>query len=307
MSNEIFATNNLSKIYKQSKVIDNINMTIKRGDIYGFIGENGAGKTTMLRLLTGLIEPTRGELYLFGKKGTGNLAKQRKRIGCLVESPMLYPEMTARENLEIERIQRGIPGKKRIREVLELLNLEKTSEKKVKNFSLGMKQRLAIAAALLSNPEFLVLDEPINGLDPSGITQLRELLTKLNQENGLTIIISSHILSELFKLATCFGIIHKGKMLEQLSSNQLSEKCKRYISIKVDDASRAVSILENKMNIHDFMVHPNNNIRIYESLDRSGYINQTLSINDVLVNEIIVAGTNLEAYFNELIGGNIND
>lgn len=193
MNETVIATSNLCKRYKGSFALDHANMIVRHGDIYGFVGENGAGKTTLIRLLTGLSFPTSGELSLFGERV--NLEKQRKRIGAIVENPMIYPNLTAKQNLEVERIQRGVPGKGRIDEVLQLVNLNDTKNKKAKHFSLGMKQRLGIASALLSSPELLILDEPTNGLDPVSIVELRDLLQKLRREYNIAVLISSHALS----------------------------------------------------------------------------------------------------------------
>lgn len=206
MNVTVFEAINITKKYRNTLALNQVSMSVMQGDIYGFIGENGAGKTTMIRLLTGLAEPTTGKIALFGESNK-KLAKQRERIGCIIESPSLYLDMTAYENLEVQRLQRGIPGKGCIDNALALVGLKDTGKKKAKDFSLGMRQRLALAIALLGNPEFLVLDEPINGLDPTGIIELRNLLKRLNKERGITILISSHILTELHQLANRYGIL----------------------------------------------------------------------------------------------------
>jgi len=195
----VIKARNITKTYGKRKVLDNLCMNIKKGDIYGFVGKNGAGKSTMIRVLAGLVIPNEGEIELFGHTEESKIRKERSRIGTLIETPALYLNMTAKENLELIKIQRGIPGTKCIEEVLDLVGLKDIENKKTKNFSLGMKQRLGIAMALLNDPEVLLLDEPINGLDPIGIKELRELLIKLNKERGITVLISSHILSELKK------------------------------------------------------------------------------------------------------------
>ena len=216
MNVTVFEAINITKKYRNTLALNQVSMSVMQGDIYGFIGENGAGKTTMIRLLTGLAEPTTGKIALFGESNK-KLAKQRERIGCIIESPSLYLDMTAYENLEVQRLQRGIPGKGCIDNALALVGLKDTGKKKAKDFSLGMRQRLALAIALLGNPEFLVLDEPINGLDPTGIIELRNLLKRLNKERGITILISSHILTELHQLANRYGILHEGKLLQENS------------------------------------------------------------------------------------------
>ncbi len=303
MSEIIFKTSNLSKKYKNEFALHQVNMQLKRGDIYGFIGENGAGKTTMIRILSGLAFKTDGELSLFGENDEKRLVKQRMRIGSIIEGPALYPEMTARENLELYRIQKGIPDKSCIDRVLKMVHLNDTGKKKSKNFSLGMKQRLGLAIALLNEPEFLVLDEPVNGLDPVGIVELRELLKSLNKERNISILISSHILSELHQLASCYGFIHKGKLIEQLSSKELDEKCKRHIYIKTNDATKAASVIETKLQSTNYQVYPNQAVKLYDFLDDSGRVTSTLSAAGILLQEISVQGDDLESYYIQMIGG----
>ena len=306
MQKHVLKTKNLSKEYKKIVALENINISIKKGDIYGLIGENGAGKTTLIRLITGLIYQTNGEIELFEEMEASKLSKQRRRIGCIIESPVLYEDMTAKQNLEIIRVQRGIPGKGCIDEVLNLVNLPDTKSKKVKDFSLGMKQRLALAIALLGDPEFLILDEPINGLDPIGIIEFRELIKKLNREKKITILISSHILSELHQLATYYGIIHKGNLIEEISVEELNERCKKHINLEVDDSAKASIILENNLKIKNFSVLPNNVIKIYDYLDRVKLISNELVSNGVGIERINTQGDGLEEYFTRLIGGNRN-
>jgi ABC-2 type transport system ATP-binding protein len=303
MSETIFATKNLNKQYQQLCALDSINMNIKRGDIYGFVGENGAGKTTFIRILAGLAVQTSGEISLFGISETGQLPKQRMRMGGIVESPALYPNLSALENLEICRLQRGIPGKDCILQALQTVNLTDTGKKKAKHFSLGMKQRLGLAMALMNAPEFLILDEPVNGLDPAGIVEFRELLKMLNRERGITILISSHILGELYQLATRYGFIHKGKMVEQITLEELDEKCKKHLCVLVDDAPKAAAVLETALHTQRFEMLPNNTIRLYDFLDRSGEVSKALFSNGVTVVEISVKGDNLEDYYMSLIGG----
>ncbi|CEQ10312.1 ABC transporter ATP-binding protein [[Clostridium] sordellii] len=306
MQKHVLKTKNLSKEYKKIVALKNINISIKKGDIYGLIGENGAGKTTLIRLITGLIYQTNGEIELFEEMEASKLSKQRRRIGCIIESPVLYEDMTAKQNLEIIRVQRGIPGKGCIDEVLNLVNLPDTKSKKVKDFSLGMKQRLALAIALLGDPEFLILDEPINGLDPIGIIEFRELIKKLNREKKITVLISSHILSELHQLATYYGIIHKGNLIEEISVEELNERCKKHINLEVDDSAKASIILENNLKIKNFSVLPNNVIKIYDYLDRVKLISNELVSNGVGIERINTQGDGLEEYFTRLIGGNRN-
>lgn len=293
----------MNKKYNKTSILNNINIEIRRGEIYGLIGENGAGKTTLIKILTGLILKTDGKITLFNKEVNVNTSLDRKKIGSIIEAPALYLEMTAKQNLEIQRIQQGITDKNCIDELLCLVNLDGAKNKKTKNFSLGMKQRLGLAIALLGNPELLILDEPLNGLDPTGIKELRELLIKLNKEKGITIIISSHILSELHKLATCYGIISKGKLVEQLTALELDEKCKKHLFIKVDDINKAVNILENSLNIKNFIVSQDNTLKIYEHIENGDEINKCLAINNIYAKEITIKGDSLESYFFKSIGG----
>lgn len=209
MSPIILEAHDLTKEYRHTVALDHIDLQIEKGKIYGFIGQNGAGKTTFLRLVTGLAFPTSGTLALWGKSSAKDLQEQRKRIGCMIETPALFPSMTAYQNMEIQRIQRGIPDKAVIEKTLSMVGLKDTGKKSVRNFSLGMRQRLGIAIALLNTPEFLILDEPINGLDPAGIVEVRNLLKSLNKEYGMTILVSSHILEELYQTATEFILIDK--------------------------------------------------------------------------------------------------
>ena len=214
--------------------------------------------------------------------------------------------MTARENLEVSRLVRNIPGKKCIDEVLELVGLKDVEKKKVKNFSLGMRQRLGIANALMGNPKLLILDEPINGLDPMGIVEIRELLKKINKEKDMTILISSHILSELSELATTYGIISNGKLIEEITAKQLSEKCRQYIDLKVDDTARAVILLERELGINDYEVLEDSNIKVFSNLDNVGEVNSLLSRSGIIVESISVKGENLEEYFMNKVGGVLN-
>ena len=298
MTKFICETKNLSKKYKDFYALKNVNLTIPKGEIYGLVGENGAGKTTLIRLLTGLNFKSEGEIILFGHKD--NLQHERSKIGCTIEMPALYKDMTASQNLEVQRIQRGIPNKKCITDTLELIGLSNAGKKRVANFSLGMKQRLALGVALLGEPEFLILDEPVNGLDPTGIIELRELLKKLVKEREVTILISSHILSELHQLATCYGFLHKGELLKQISTEELNEECKRHICLRTDNIQKTTLLLEQKGNINNYSVYPDNSIRIYECLDNVRMISKLLSSNGVIIDE------NLETYFENLIGGRKN-
>ena len=274
MKKVVLKTYNITKKYGEQLAVDNVNMTIKKGDIYGFIGKNGAGKTTLIRLITGLIHKSSGEIELLGVNEENELNKARTMVGSLIESPSLYTNMTARENLEVSR--------------------------------LVMRQRLGIANALMGNPKLLILDEPINGLDPMGIVEIRELLKKINKEKDMTILISSHILSELSELATTYGIISNGKLIEEITAKQLSEKCRQYIDLKVDDTARAVILLERELGISDYEVLEDSNMKVFSNLDNVGEVNSLLSRSGIIVESISVKGENLEEYFMNKVGGVLN-
>ena len=307
MNEYILRTNNLYKKYKEDFALINVNLEIKKGEIYGFIGQNGAGKTTLLRIATGLVFPSKGTVELFGESSEEGLTQSIKRIGAVIESPAIFPNMSAYENLELHRLQKGIPDKKSIDKTLELVGLQNTGRKKSVNFSLGMKQRLGIAIALLSDPEFLILDEPTNGLDPMGIVELRELIKKLNREKEMTVLISSHILSELHQLATRYGIIHKGKLLEQITAVELNEKCRQYLRIKVDDPSKGATVLEAELGIADFEVMPDGTIKLYSHLDDIQKVSKAITKNNLIIEHFSQTGDDLEGYFTKLVGGVDND
>ena len=301
MKKVVLKTYNITKKYGEQLAVDNVNMTIKKGDIYGL-----NARRTLIRLITGLIHKSGGEIELLGANEENELNKARTMVGSLIESPSFYTNMTARENLEVSRLVRNIPGKKCIDEVLELVGLKDVEKKKVKNFSLGMRQRLGIANALMGNPKLLILDEPINGLDPMGIVEIRELLKKINKEKDMTILISSHILSELSELATTYGIISNGKLIEEITAKQLSEKCRQYIDLKVDDTARAVILLERELGISDYEVLEDSNIKVFSNLDNVGEVNSLLSRSGIIVESISVKGENLEEYFMNKVGGVLN-
>lgn len=306
MNNVLLRTNGLSKKYHNNFAVDNANIVVNRGDIYGLVGKNGAGKTTLIRMICGLTVPTSGEIELFNETSTEGLNKSRMRTGCIIETPSFFPYLSAEKNLEYYRIQRGIPGKDCVREVLKIVNLSDTGRKKFKNFSLGMKQRLGLALAIMASPDLLILDEPINGLDPTGIVEFREILLKLNREKNTTIIISSHILSELSQLATQYGFIHKGRLVEQISAKELDEKCRSCLLMKVNNTEKASVIIERQLGCSKFEVINNNQIRLYELIDTPEIVVEALVKNGVMLSTISQIGANLENYFIDLIGGNEN-
>lgn len=300
----VLKTDNISKVYGEHKVVNRVSMHVKKGAIYGFIGKNGAGKTTFMRMVAGLAKPTEGSIELFDKK---DLENQRKRMGSLIENPGIYGSMTARENLEVLRRSYGIVEKEAVDELLDFVGLGGTNKKKVKNFSMGMKQRLGIAISLLRNPDFLILDEPINGLDPEGIKEIRELLLTLNKERGITILISSHILGELSKIATHYGIIRDGVLIEEFEAAELSERCRRCQKLIVDNEELAVNILENQLHIDNFDVPGKGIIRVFDNFNLQEQINKELILGGVSLKESYLSGQDLEGYFMELLGGGEND
>lgn len=303
MNEYVLRTHQLTKRYKNQTALDNADIAIRKGTIYGFIGQNGAGKSTLMKLVTGLAFPTSGSIELFGATEGAALVQARKRMGVSIESPALYPNLTAEENLEAHRLQQGIPGKESLKRTLELIGLAQTGRKKAKQFSLGMKQRLALGVALLGEPEFLILDEPTNGLDPMGVVEMRELLTRLNRERGITILISSHILSELHLLATHFGFIHKGQLLEQLTGRELQAKCRQYIHIKVDRPERAAALIERELATTEFEVTADGAIRLYAYLERPSTVSSALVAGGLELEQFMPMGEDLENYFTSLIGG----
>ena len=307
MQEVILATRNLTKKYNNIAAVSDINLEVKQGQIYGLVGKNGAGKTTLLRMITGQSYATEGGMVLFGASIEADLCKERKRIGAIIETPSFYSYMSGKDNLEYYRIQRGIPGKQCVAEALEEVGLTEAANKKYKSYSLGMKQRLGLALALMNRPELLLLDEPINGLDPFGIVEIRKLLFKLNQEKNITILISSHILSELSNLVNYYGFIDKGKLIKQLSAEDLSKECNKYIELKVDNVERMTALLETKLNCHSYKLTPDYAIHIYEYLDQPKKISELAVTNGIGLLSLMVKEINLENYFIQLVGGESND
>lgn len=259
----IMETSGLRKAYKGDIVVDDVNIHIPKGAIYGFVGPNGAGKSTVMKMILNLIQPDDGEVQLLGEKISNHSSEIFKRVGSIIESPYFYDKMTARQNLELHCEYMGFPNKERIDEVLHFVDLQNAEGKQVRYYSLGMKQRLAIARAILARPEFLILDEPINALDPEGIREMRNLFQRLNREDGTTIFISSHILSEVDLLADTIGIIQHGKLLTELPIEEIHKHQTDYISLQVDDVPRAAALLEN-MGIKAFRVLDKEFIHIYD-------------------------------------------
>lgn len=298
----VLETKMLTKKYRKQIAVNKVNMNIKKGDIYGLIGKNGAGKTTIMKMICGLIHSTEGDIKLFG---SNDLNKGRNRMGCIIEQPALYGDMTAKENLKYYTKLLGITDYSNIDKLLDLVGLKNVDKKKCKNFSLGMKQRLSIAISLLNNPDFLILDEPINGLDPSGIKEIRELILKLNNERKITILISSHILGELNKIATKYGIIKNGTLLEEFTASELDKHCRKSITLITNDTQKASYILKNNIKSNDFKVFKKGKICIYDCLNIPEKINKELIDNDVLVSSIFLDDNDVEGYFIKMMEGNL--
>lgn len=297
-------TNNLTKTYGEATVVNKVNITVKKGDIYGLIGRNGAGKSTLMKMVGGLVKPTAGDFKLFDGESEIKVAG---RIGCMIEDPALYPDMSARDNLLYYNKLLGITDNSNIDEILELVGLENVGKKKTKAFSLGMKQRLSIGIALMGYPDFLLLDEPVNGLDPAGIVEIRNLILKLNRERNITILISSHILEELSKVATRYGIIDKGRLVEEFTTEELNEKCRKCIVVKSFDIKKTAYILENEFGSLEFKITDETTICVYDKVDELPKLNKMLVNADIDVQGIYVQGQNLESYFMERMGGSDNE
>lgn len=299
--NLVIETNNLTKKYKDQYALKDCSIKVEKGDIYGIVGKNGAGKSTLLKLISGITLPTSGDIKIFGQS---NLQTQRKKMAAIVENPSLFGDLSARENLEYFRIQRGIPDQKKIDEALNLVGLGDVGKKQVKKFSVGMKQRLALALALMSNPEILILDEPTSGIDPAGIVQIRKLLQKLAKEEGVTILISSHILAELANLATKVVIIDKGQIKEELSLEDLYEKSSAYLELKTSDPAKTVAILEKDFNIKNYEVLPEGQIKVLEGLDQVEDLVKKLVEANIGVSKVLKEHKSLEDYYINLTGEN---
>lgn len=301
---DLLSTNGLTKKFGRYKVVNAVNIHIRQGDIYGLIGRNGAGKTTILKMISGLVAPTEGDFSLFEKSGKAAY-QYMSRIGTLIEAPGIYPNMSAYENMKLKCIAMGVRKQGVIEELLNTVGLGTVGKKKVKNFSLGMKQRLGIALALVGDPDLVILDEPINGLDPQGIAEVRETLFKLNKEKNITFIISSHILEELSKIATNYGIIHDGVLIKKMTREELLAECSERIELKTDDTGKACTVLEN-MGIHQYKVVDVDTIQIFERLNDGGSITMTLAENGVKTVGITIKNEALEDYYLNLTGGASN-
>ncbi|MDO5041807.1 MAG: ATP-binding cassette domain-containing protein [Peptoniphilus sp.] len=295
----VLKTNNLTKSYGKQKALDKVSINVNRGAIYGLIGRNGAGKTTLMRMISGLASADSGSFELYSKGGSVN--SKGIKIGCLIENTGIYPNMTAKDNLELKAFAFGIKEKGEIKRILKMVGLEDVGRKKVKNFSMGMKQRLGIGLAMVGSPKIIILDEPINGLDPQGIVEVRDIIKKLNEELGITFIISSHILEELSKIATNFGIIDQGMLLTEITKEELMTKNREHIELTTPDSKVSETIL-NELEIEDYEIISDSTIRIFGAMNRTGDIALALAKKEIPIEYLTVNKNSLEDYYLKLTG-----
>ena len=304
----ILNTKNLTKKYKTGYALNGVDMTVNKGDIYGFVGENGSGKTTVIRIISGIAFKTSGEFELFGVNSSSkDIVSARSKVGAVVESPSIYTNMTAYQNLKMQATISGINDDACIINALELVGLSYllNDKKTAGNFSLGMRQRLGIAMALLKEPEFIMLDEPMNGLDPAGIVEVRELILKLNREKGITFLISSHILSELALVATKYGIISKGKIIKEITSDELKNACRKTTTIAVDDYITLEKVLSNYIDLKDTTMTADG-VKIYGDIDLNIVLKAIIDA-DLQINGLVTSNFSIEDYYMAVVGGRAND
>lgn len=303
MSEIVLQTDNLTKKYGGYTALDHVSIRLNKKHIYGFIGENGAGKSTFMKIITGLAYPTSGNFSIMGKDTDSGREKMRKYIGSMIEQPALYSNYTILQNLELQRVLIGNPDKAANDRVLEMVGLSDVKNKKVHTLSMGMKQRLSIAMALIGDPKILILDEPVNGLDPKNIVALRSLLQKLNEEKDITIFISSHILSELYLLVTDYIFIHKGRIIEEITHDELVARCRKYICIQTDMVPKALTVLDKALDGPEYQVVSENTIHLYSDMNHMEKISRAFMQNEVVVTQLSVMEQTLEDYFMAITGG----
>ncbi len=297
----VLQTNGLTKQYKSFRALSGLTMNVPKGSIYGFVGKNGAGKTTLIRLICGLQEPTSGDFTLYGvHSGSRDIIRARRRMGAVVETPSIYMDMTAEDNLKQQYLVLGLPSYDGISELLKLVGLENTGKKKVKNFSLGMKQRLGIAVALAGDPDLLILDEPTNGLDPQGIVEIRELILRLNREKQITVLISSHILDELGRVATHYGIVDSGRMVKELSAEELERACRKCVRVEVSSAAALARVLDAWQ--VDYKILSDTTADVYAKVNVS-QLAAALAKEKCEVLSMQERDESLESYYISLVGG----
>lgn len=299
MTDAIVSLSGLTKTFGRRAAVSNVSLEVQRAHICGLIGPNGAGKTTIMKMLAGLCEPAGGSMSLFG---SGDLAAQRSRVSFMLEAPIIDPALSARDNMRYVQIIRGVADNDRITSLLELVKLDPAEKKSVRKYSLGMKQRLGIAMALLPDPELLVLDEPVNGLDPEGIVEIRRLLRRLSEEQGKTILISSHLLAEMAELCTDYAIINRGALVEQLSHEELLSHCRDHISIRTDDINRTAAVIEEKLGTRNYRVVHGEEIQLMERLDDIAGVSRAITESGLTITRLISEGESLEQYYLSKVG-----
>ncbi|MBO4963273.1 MAG: ATP-binding cassette domain-containing protein [Clostridia bacterium] len=308
MQDFVLQTQGLCKSYKKHNVLNNVCMNIKRGEIYGFVGENGSGKTTIIRIITGLIKAEQGSYTLFGTpNNSSKIYNCRKKLGAIVETPSIYLNVSALDNLKMQASILGVKDASRCESVLKEVGLGGLLENKKKagDFSLGMRQRLGIAMALLGEPEFIILDEPMNGLDPAGIIEIRELILKLNKEKNITFLISSHILTELELVATCYGLISKGKLIKEISAEDLKNECRHSVIVDCDDKEKLL-LVASKFAKQEDIKQQQNGVRIFGEIDLNGFIGALLEQN-IIIKSINTTASSIEEYYMKVVGGRVDD
>jgi bacitracin transport system ATP-binding protein len=304
MNMPVVKTNGLTKRYRETTAVDKLNLTLRRGEIYGFLGRNGAGKTTTIRMLLSLITPTAGTASIFGRELNKNSNRSiLTRVGAMVENPGFYGSLTARENLELHRTLVGVAEPQAVDSALELVGLSGVQDRRVAALSTGMKQRLGVARALVHDPELLILDEPTSGMDPAGRRELRRILKRLAEDRGTTVFLSSHVLGEVQQVATRIGFLHEGVLVDELSPAELEDRTRRHLDIRVDDAETAAWLLETELQLNDYQVLPGNRLKVFAALDRSAEVNRALVSNGIEVWSLAASQDTLEDYFIELTGG----
>ena len=303
MDNFVIKTENLTKIYRDQVAVNQVNIHVEQGKIYGLLGRNGAGKTTIMKMILGLTSITSGELRVFGKPLKGNEKEIYPRIGAIIETPGFYPNLTGTENLEIFAKLRGMSRKDGVQHALDIVGLPYRDKKLFLNYSLGMKQRLGIANAILHEPELLILDEPTNGLDPIGIAEMRKFIKSLCEEKGITLLISSHILTEIEQMADTIGIIHNGVLLEECNYQELQKRNRKYILVKVSSSSQAACILEQGFAILDYEIEDDSTIRIFDMNHKVADLNKAFIMNDIDLISSHSCNETLEDYFKKITGG----
>ncbi len=293
----------LTKSFKGVETVSNVNMNVKKGEIYGFLGPNGAGKTTIMKMILNLVKPTSGDIKICNQSISPTSYQYLSKIGSIIEYPEFYERLTAKENLELHCEYVGVYEKGAVKKALDIVGLDGVENKKIHEFSLGMKQRLGIARAIVTKPEILILDEPINGLDPIGIKDIRELLLQLKEEHGITILISSHIVSEVESIADTIGILHQGQLLKEVKMEDIRKENMEYLEIKIDDVKKTIHVLEDKLGIRKYEMINEHCIRIFDHDISQSQINKELILNDIAVNSIEKQQQHLEEYFLNLING----